>query len=311
MRTSQARRILVTGGTGFVGKHATAALLADGWDVHVAARDGARRVAGAQFHVADLLDANSATPLLAASNPEAILHMAWCVTPGAFWTDPTNLDWVGATLRLARAAADAGVDHFIGVGTCYEYDWPEDSPCIEGVTPLAVHTLYDAAKASVASVLARFFADGPTRFAWGRLFHLYGPDESPSRFVASLARAFAREQPAKCSRGLVTRDFLDTRDAGAALAAVARARHAGPVNIGSGAGFTLADLARKLADLSGKPSLLRLGALPDRPGEPPTIVADTTILRREIGFAPRYDLETGLRDALSEARERASADAHV
>jgi nucleoside-diphosphate-sugar epimerase len=311
MKPNEGARILVTGGGGFVGKHAVSALIADGWDVHVAGRAAAPLDAGALFHRVDLLEANSASRLVAAAAPDAILHLAWCVEHGVFWTDPSNLDWVGATLRLARAAADAEVGYFLGVGTCYEYAWPANAPCVEGETPLAVHTLYDAAKAGAASILDRFFASGPTRFGWARLFHLYGPGENANRFVASLADAFARGEPANCSRGAVTRDFMDVRDVGAALAAIARARHVGAVNVGSGAGVTLADLARRLADLAGEPALLRLGALPDRPGEPPMIVADARILRQEIGFTPRVDLETGLRDALRDARSRASVRAHV
>jgi nucleoside-diphosphate-sugar epimerase len=76
-----------------------------------------------------------------------VLHLAWCVTPGQVWTDPANLDWAAASLRLARAAAEVGVRRFVATGTCYEYDWPADAACIEGVTPIRAHTLYDATKA--------------------------------------------------------------------------------------------------------------------------------------------------------------------
>jgi nucleoside-diphosphate-sugar epimerase len=294
----------VTGGTGFIGRHAVTSLLATGWEVHVAARDADQAPIGANVHNVDLLQAHSAMKLVAAVAPDTILHLAWCVEPGVFWTDPTNLDWVAASLRLAQAATAGGVSHFIGAGTCFEYAWPADSPCVESSTPLAAHTLYDTAKASAAAIIDKYFRHGSTRFAWARLFCLYGPGQSPSRFVASLARALMRGEPARSSRGLVTRDFLDVRDAGAALAAVAVSRHAGPVNIGSGAPVRLADLARRLANLAGRPDLLELGALPDRANEPPWIVADVGILRGRIGFEPKYDLDSALRAALIDANER-------
>jgi nucleoside-diphosphate-sugar epimerase len=302
-----ATRILVTGGNGFVGRPAVEALLRAGFEVHVATRDGraAQRLdPRAAVHRADLLQEGAARELIAAVAPSAALHLAWCVTPGQFWTDPANLDWTAASLRLARAAAEGGVRRFVGVGTCYEYDWPTDDPCVEGVTPLRAHTLYDAAKAGLAAVLRSYFAQTGVSFAWARLFYLFGPGEDARRFVPSLARALVRGREARCGRGLPIRDFLDVRDAGAALARLVVSDVAGPVNVGSGAPTRLADIAEKLADLAGRRDLLRLGALPDRPDEPPFVVADTRILRQEVGFQPRFALGAGLAAALDYWRKR-------
>jgi len=66
-----------------------------------------------------------------------------------------------------------------------------------------------------------------------------------------------------------------------------------------------------LGRLAGRPELIKLGALPDRADEPVRIVADTTRLTTEVGFRPRFDLETGLREALDywgdDARQAVSA----
>jgi nucleoside-diphosphate-sugar epimerase len=242
----------------------------------------------------------AARELIAAVAPSAALHLAWCVTPGQFWTDPANLDWTAASLRLARAAAEGGVRRFVGVGTCYEYDWPADGPCVEGVTPLRAHMLYDAAKAGLATVLSSYFAQMDVRFAWARLFYLYGPGEDERRFVPSVARALARGEPARCTRGLAVRDFLDVRDAGAALARLVATDYCGDVNVGSGVPTRLSEIAERLAAAAGRRDLLELGALLDRPDEPPFVVADTRMLREAIGFTPRFDLDTGLRAALND-----------
>ncbi len=294
------RKILLTGGSGFVGRATAAALVEAGHEVHVASRrvplsDVASKAA---VHTADLLQEDAARRLIAAVAPEVVLHLAWCVTPGHFWTDPANLDWITASLRLARAAAEGGVSRFVGVGTCFEYDWPANAPCVEGLTPLRVHTLYDAAKASLAATLRAYLATTSTRFAWARLFYLYGPGEDERRFVPSIARALLRGDRARCTRGEVVRDFLDVRDAGAALAALAASDTSGDVNVGSGKPIRVAEIAERLAKAAARPDLLDLGALPDRPDEPPFVVADVRILREEVGFEPQFDLEPGLADAL-------------
>ncbi len=314
MRKSGARaprrdpeKILVTGGTGFVGRPTVDALLREGFEVHVATRNGGGAHgldSRAVVHCADLLQEGAAREVIAAVEPHAVLHLAWCVTPGQFWTDPANLEWAAASLRLARAAADGGVRRFVATGTCYEYDWPSDAPCVEGVTPIRAHTLYDAAKAGLASILRTYFAATDVRFAWARLFYLFGPGEDARRFVPSVARALVRGEPARCTRGGAARDFLDVRDAGAALAKLVASDYCGDVNIASGAPTRLGELAERLAEAAGRRDLLELGALPDRPDEPPFVVADTRILREEVGFEPTYDLDAGLGAALAYWRKR-------
>jgi nucleoside-diphosphate-sugar epimerase len=289
-------RVLVTGASGFIGRHAVAALQRAGAEVHAVARE--RAPLDCPWYCMDLLEPANARSVVRQVRPDAVLHLAWCVEHGRFWTDPANADWVGATLVLARAAIEEGVQHFTGVGTCYEYDWPANGDCSEAETPVVGHTLYDIAKTSCRGVLDALFAAHGLDFAWARLFFLYGPDEDARRLVASVAKALVKGEAARCSQGLAVRDFMDVRDAGEALAALTLARLAGAVNVASGEGVRISEVASLLGRLAGRPELIKLGALPDRPDEPRRIVADVTRLREELGFRSRHDLESGLRTAL-------------
>lgn len=292
-------RILLTGASGFVGRQALASLLETGNEVHAVSRSRPPVEGDFIWHSLDLLAPGATEAAVDAARPDCVLHLAWCVEHGKFWTDPANADWLAATLDLARCAAASGARRFVGTGTCYEYDWPADAPCNELSTPLKAHTLYDETKDACRRSLAGIAAEADMSCAWARLFFLYGPHEAPGRLVSSVARSLVRGEEALCSAGLAVRDFMDVRDAGAALTALARSSVSGPVNIASGEAITVADLVRRLARLAGRDDLLRLGALPDRPGEPPRIVADIDRLRHEVGFLPARDLDAGLRDALS------------
>ncbi len=299
-------RVLLTGGSGFVGRFALDHLVRQGAEVHVLSR---RRPVGedaetVSWTACDLLDAGAAEAAVRAARPDIVLHLAWCVEHGAFWTSPLNTDWVAASSRLARCAADAGANRFVGVGTCYEYDWPSNGDCDDLATPLKPSTLYGVSKDAARRGLEAYFAEHKISFAWARLFFLYGPGEDERRLVPSVARALLKGQPALCSRGLARRDFMDVRDAGAALATLALSGATGAYNIASGASTTVADVALALGRLANREDLVMLGANPDRPDEPPRITASVARHMAIRGMPKPLNLELGLADALRYWAER-------
>jgi nucleoside-diphosphate-sugar epimerase len=105
--------------------------------------------------------------------------------------------------------------------------------------------------------------------------------------VPSVLGALRRGEPVALGSGRPVRDFTDTAPIGRALAALAASAVTGPVNIASGEPVAIRALAERLGQLAGRPDLLRFGALPDRPGEPPAMVAAVERLRREVGWAER------------------------
>jgi nucleoside-diphosphate-sugar epimerase len=110
-------------------------------------------------------------------------------------------------------------------------------------------------------------------------------------------------EPCPLSPGTQVRDFLHVQDVARALRAIARSDLEGPVNIGSSQPVTVADLARRAAELAGRPDLLRVGALPMPEGDPAFICASTGRLR-SIGWAPEYTLQSGLEATVAWWREQ-------
>jgi nucleoside-diphosphate-sugar epimerase len=297
-------RVLVTGASGFVGRWAVTGLLRRGAEVFAMSRrplvtPGANAAAG------DLLDAAATRRIVTATRPDTILHCAWMVEPGKFWGAAENLDWVAASMHLARAAAEAGAARFVGVGTCFEYAWPDAGVCDELTTAVTPTNLYAIAKDAVRRALAGWAVQSQLSFAWARLFHLYGPFEHPSRLVSSIAINVARGEPAPISSGRAVRDYMDVRDAGDALAALAVSRVENAVNIASGRPATVAEIADLIGRTAGRTDLIARGSLPDRPDEPPRILAATQRLVTEVAAPPPRPLEQGLAEAYAWWQSRA------
>jgi len=286
-------RVLLTGASGFIGRHALDALASTGHEVHAVARKAGPDAPGVTWHEADLLEG---CEVVADVEPEVLLHLAWYAEHGKFWSAPENVRWVEASLALMRAFVAVGGRRVAMAGTCAEYEWsrdvyPEDSPCRPA-------TLYGAAKHGLHVVASALAEQEGLSLAWGRLFFLYGPFEAPTRFFSSLTASLLRGERAKMTEGSQRRDFMHAADAGAALAALADSPLTGAVNIASGVGVTMLELAQAIALHAGSTDLLDVGALPSRDGEPRSLVADVTRLRGELGWLPRISLEDGVEDTV-------------
>lgn len=292
------KRVLITGATGFIGQHCLPLLVARGYEVHaVSSRTMTQDHLNVHWHKTDLLDPLQAATLVEEAQPTHLLHFAWYTVPGKYWTSTENLRWVQASLNLLQVFAQQGGQRVVMAGTCAEYDW-RYGYCSEAMTPLAPTTLYGTCKHSLQLMLTAFSKQTGLSAAWGRIFFLFGPHEHPERLVAYVIRSLLRGEPAYCSHARQIRDFLYVQDVADGFIALLESTVSGPVNIASGQPVTLRELIYKIAAKFNRDDLIQLGAMPTSPDEPPFLVADVRRLHDDVGWTPKYDLETGLEQTI-------------
>ncbi len=287
------KRVLLTGATGFVGRACIASLRARGYCVHTISTGRRTPPDGVTVWRGSLLDTGQIAALVEEIAPSHLLHVAWDVSHGSYWTASANLDWLAAGIKLLRTFLTVGGRRAVGVGTCAEYGWTAERYG-EFEAPLKPVTRYGKCKLVLCRV---FFAAGKHGLstAWGRLFFPFGPGEPVRRLLPSVVTTLMAGRPAECTAGTQIRDFLYVDDVGAALAALLDSEVEGPVNIGSGHGTSLRQLILRTASHIGRPDLVHLGALPMRHGDPPSLVAETERLNQEVGFMPTISLDDGIR----------------
>lgn len=286
-------RVWVTGGSGFLGRQIVAAL-----------RDmGAEPVAMAGARP-DLLDPAARALAVWRANAAILVHAAWITRSGVYWDSAENPEWTAATLDLARLFAASGGRRFVLVGSCAEYDWqrPARAPWTER-RPTRPGSRYGAAKLAAWHGLECLAAATGLSVANARVFIPIGQHEAPARLLPSLIRAAMSHEPLATGPADLARDFIDVRDAGEAVARIALAGVAGPVNVATGRTVSIAALAR----LVGAP--VRLGGRPARPGEPLWMAGDPARLHAATGFVPRHTLAETVADAIDDWRVRARAAA--
>lgn len=304
-----AARVLVTGASGFVGLPTLAALAASGAEVHaISTRASPPHVEGVRWHHCDLGDGPALERMMQALAPEQLVHLAWYVEHGRFWSAPENLLWVERSLRLLRAFTLNGGRRALLLGTCAEYDWSAvEEPLREYGSPLAPASLYGVAKDALRRVASAYAVTADLELAWGRLFFMYGPREPRGRLVPAVITSLLAGAPVETTSGVQRRDFMHVADVAAALVAVLMSDVVGPVNIASGDDVAVAEVVERIAIEIGRPELLRRGALPDRADEPLLLSADTNRLRREVGFLPGISLERGIAETVAWWRETGAA----
>jgi nucleoside-diphosphate-sugar epimerase len=290
-------RLLLTGGTGFIGGRVAPLLVERGYEVHAVGRTPPidNRI---KFHPADMLNSEATRAVVADVRATHLLHLAWDVTPGHYRQAAGNLDWVGASLHLVRAFQAAGGERAVFAGTCAEYQWGAPR-FFETETPCVPATLYGVAKDALRRLLDAYSASSDVSVASGRLFFPYGPGEKSGRLVSGAVQTLLAGNSFPATHGRQERDFLHVDDVAGAFVALLECNVRGPVNVGSGKAVPVRTVLDMIGQITGNAQCLRLGEISLAETEPAIIEADTTRLTEEVHFSPRYDLAEGLADAVA------------
>ena len=309
-RALKGKRVLVTGGAGFVGSHIVDLLVDAGCGeiviVDNMVRGRAENLANAMSKrgninlvVGDIRDTQLMADLVRGTDivfHQAALRITQCASEPRAALDVM----INATYELVEQCHKADVGKIVMASSASVYGMADSFPTCERHHPYNNRTLYGAAKAFGEGLLRSFNDMYGTDYVCLRYFNVYGPRmDIHGRYTEVLVRWMERleagEPPLIFGDGKQTMDMLHVRDVARAnmLAAMSPASDIA-LNVGSGTETSLLSVARHLACIMGQPEIQPLH-LEERAVNPvPRRLADTDLARRTIGFETTIPLEEGL-----------------
>lgn len=290
------KKVLITGGTGFIGRNVVAELIKRGYEVHsLVFPPFAPEQKGLVQYEMNLMDSNAVDKFLSEHHFENLIHLAWYVGKGCHIADQ-NIDWTISTLNLLTSFQKYGGKTFVGAGTISEYEY-KFGYLLEDETPTSPETLYGESKNSVYKIAKTFCKQHDMNFKWPRIFNLYGPNEKPQRLMPSVINSCLKGEDVKVSDCLKFQDYLHVEDTARGIVEVFESDIQGAVNICSGKPVQLRYIVNKIAELTNFKGNILWGAIPAAFGD--EVVVGNNDKLKSIGWSPKYTLDEGLQHTIN------------
>ena len=313
---STRKRILVTGGAGFLGSHLCERLLADGQDVlcvdnfFTGTKDNIAHLIGNPNF--ELMRHDVTFPLYV--EVDEIYNLACPASPVYYQFDPvqtTKTSVHGAINMLGLAKRVKA--KILQASTSEVYGDPEVHPQAESywgrVNPIGIRSCYDEGKRCAETLFFDYHRQHNLRIKVARIFNTYGPRMHPNdgRVVSNfIVQALSGKPITIFGEGKQTRSFCYVDDLIEAMVRIMATPDdfTGPVNIGNPGEFTILELAQKVVEMTGSKSQIVFQPLPS--DDPMQRKPDIGLALSTLGWSPKVGLEEGLPRAIDYFRRFAS-----
>jgi UDP-glucuronate decarboxylase len=303
------KRVLVTGGAGFLGSHLCERLLQDGHDVlcvdnfFTGTKDNIAHLLGNPCF--EVMRHDVTFPLYV--EVDEIYNLACPASPIHYQHDPVQttktsvhgaINMLGLAKRVKAKIFQASTSEVYGDPVVH----PQTEDYLGNVNPIGPRSCYDEGKRCAETLFFDYHRQHKLEIKVARIFNTYGPRMHPNdgRVVSNFIVQSLKGEPITIyGEGKQTRSFCYVEDMieGFLRLMGTEAGFTGPVNLGNSNEFTIRELAEMVIELIGSPSKLVFHPLPS--DDPTQRQPDISLARQKLGWEPKIQLEEGLRHTIA------------
>jgi GDP-4-dehydro-6-deoxy-D-mannose reductase len=307
-------RILITGGTGFVGTHLIQFLKAKTSKIFVlsSSANAPSRETEIEHYRLDIRNRDEVNSVVREISPNEIYHLAGISSVDISWSNPRltfEVNVLGAYNMFEAAMSLPSPPRILNVSTSQVY--ASSGGILTEASPVNPNNPYAASKAMAELLLVQYRKCTRGGIITARSFNHTGPGQLPNFVLPSIAKQFAEMEaglrPPRLTVGDidVERDFTDVRDVVHAYSALLQQGRTGEAyNVCSGLAVRLADVVGKFQAICGTAVEIDIDPARVRSNEVSAIFGDSIKIRTETGWSPRIPLEKTVRDLLDYWREK-------
>lgn len=280
------KKVIVTGINGLIGQYIAEPLKELGFEVYGI---GTKDILTDKFNYIklDINDTVQLEHLFKEIKVEYLIHLAWDTKKGYLDSD-SNFDLLASSINMLKYFKENGGKRSIFIGTLAEYKFT-DEPVKEDAE-LNLKTIYTKCKNSLREISELYCNKHNISFCWCRIFNTYGENEKEYRLFPYIINTLKNNEKVSINYSQLEKDYIYAGDAARILALVINSDITGIINICSGKGIKLKDLATIIAEKLGKLNLLELKELSTK--EPLITIGDNYRIVNELKFTDYTDINT-------------------
>jgi nucleoside-diphosphate-sugar epimerase len=240
-------KILVVGGTGFLGSQLCKILYGAGLNVRSMSREALNSSVVPHF-LGDLENPSSFQNWVEEWAPNVIIQTAWVTEQQSHRESKLNSKYALQTLELAKFGFQIGVEHFIALGSSAEYGFQTEA-CDSGITVPLPLDIYGEKKLETLNSLRVLASEFDRRITWARIFQAYGFGQDGERLIPSAITSLRNKEYFKCKNPESQLDWITSRDVARAILWVIENKLPDVIDVGTSIGTSVREILLKLVEI--------------------------------------------------------------
>lgn len=293
------KKILITGGTGFIGYYLAKKCIKLNWEVHSISTKkphNSRKIKGVKYLICDISKLKNLKKIISNKNYDYVVNLAGYVDHSK--KNKTIKSHYLGCKNLAKIFLKKKIKRFLQIGSCIEYG-KLNSPQKEIFKTKETFSYYGEAKLLSTKMLMNYYEKFKFPVSIARLYLVYGPKQDRNRIIPIIIYNSLENKKFNASSGKQLRDFTYITDIIDAMIKILKDnKSVGEIyNLGSGQPIQVKRLIKKIIKIVGKGSPL-FGKIQFRKDEILKLYPDISKIKKKLNWAPKISLESGLKKTI-------------